>query len=175
MNIKRQILSGVVLVGLMAVARILPIPGIQSDSARVTTGKIMAQFLPFYESKPKSERNLQSIHANVLEVGKDEYKISQAFFNEQLGDIKNLMKTTRLIPAVEVSSMKGFAIQSIEKDSVFAQLGLTSDDIIREVNGVELNSLAKGQEAFEALKQSKRIELTVKRGEQIRKIAYEVK
>lgn len=175
MKLKRKILNGVALVGLMAVARIIPLPGVNNDPVRMTTGKIMAQFLPFSSTNNKAQRDLQSIHTNVLEVGKDEYKISQAFLNEQLGDINNLLKTVKLIPAIEVSSMKGFAIQAVPKDSLLSQLGLTSDDVIRTVNGIELDHPSKGKEAFEAMKHSKRIELTVKRGEQIRKIAYEVK
>lgn len=71
--------------------------------------------------------------------------------------------------------MKGFLLQSIEDDSVFASLGLGAGDVLKEVNGIVLDNAGKGLEAFTALKGSRKIELTVSRGGQDQVISYEVK
>lgn len=107
--------------------------------------------------------------------GENQYQIKQSFLDSQLGDLQNVLQTAKAIPAIEGGKMKGFLIQSIDEDSVFASLGLGAGDVLKEVNGIVLDNAGKGLEAFSALKGSRKIELRVTRGGQDQVISYEVK
>lgn len=172
---KNKIFQGVAFIALLVVARILPLPTANQTQEKWSPKKVLAQFLPMRDEVAVKEREIQSIRAGILETGKDQFKISKAYLDEKLGDMGSVLKSAKLIPAIEVSSMKGFAIQAIEKDSVFAQLGLGSDDIIEEVNGIKLTDREKGMAAFESLKTATRITLKVSRGSQVKNLSYEVK
>lgn len=172
---KNKIFQGVAFIALMVVARILPLPSLNTHQGKWSPKRVLAQFLPVRDASEFKDRQIQSIRAGILETGKDKFKISKAYLNEQLGDVGNVLKSARLIPAIEVSSMKGFAIQAVEKDSVFAQLGLGSDDVIQEVNGIKLTDRKKGVEAFESLKSADKIVLKISRGTQLKTLSYEVK
>lgn len=71
--------------------------------------------------------------------------------------------------------MKGFLIQNIEPDSPFASLGLAQGDILMSANDVVFDNLGKGVEAFQILRNAKRINLKVLRGGQEVPLSYEVK
>lgn len=107
--------------------------------------------------------------------GENQYQIKQSFLDSQLGDLQNVLQTAKAIPAIEDGKMKGFLIQSIDENSVFASLGLGAGDVLKEVNGIVLDNAGKGLEAFSALKGSRKIELRVTRDGQEQVISYEVK
>lgn len=174
-TMKNKIFQGVAFIALLVVARIIPLPAANKTQEKWSPKKVLAQFLPMRDEVGIKEREIQSIRAGILETGKDQFKISKAYLNEKLGDLGSVLSSAKLIPAIEVSSMKGFAIQSVEKDSVFAQLGLGSDDIIEEVNGIKLTTRDKGVEAFESLKTASKVTLKISRGSQLRTLSYEVK
>ncbi|NBW99131.1 PDZ domain-containing protein [bacterium] len=108
-------------------------------------------------------------------MGENRYQIQQNFLDAQLNDLSNILQTAKAVPAIEGGKMKGFLIQSIDEDSIFASLGLGAGDVLKEVNGITLDNAGKGLEAFTALKGSKKIELTVTRGGQDQTLSYEVK
>ncbi|NBT58585.1 hypothetical protein EBT16_07360, partial [bacterium] len=111
----------------------------------------------------------------ISAMGENRYQIQQNFLDAQLNDLSNILQTAKAVPAIEGGKMKGFLIQSIEEDSVFASLGLGAGDVLKEVNGIVLDNAGKGLEAFTALKGSRKIELTVTRGGQDQVLSYEVK
>ncbi|MFM8269889.1 MAG: type II secretion system protein GspC [Pseudomonadota bacterium] len=116
-----------------------------------------------------------SVREGISTAGENRYQIQQSFLDAQLNDLSNLLQTAKAVPAIEGGKMKGFLIQSIEEDSVFASLGLGAGDVLKEVNGIVLDNAGKGLEAFTALKGSRKIELTVNRNGQDQQISYEVK
>lgn len=111
----------------------------------------------------------------ISTTGQNQYQINQSFLDSQLNDLSNVLQTAKAIPAFEGGKMKGFLIQTLDEGSVFASLGLGAGDVLKEVNGIVLETPGKGLEAFTALKGSKKIELTVTRGGQDQVLSYEVK
>ncbi|MFM8313975.1 MAG: PDZ domain-containing protein, partial [Deltaproteobacteria bacterium] len=73
------------------------------------------------------------------------------------------------------NKMKGFLIQTIEPDSPFASLGLTQGDVLLAANDVIFDNLGKGVEAFQVLRNARKIDLKVLRGGQEVQLSYEVK
>ena len=111
----------------------------------------------------------------IIIAGENKFQIKKAFLDEQMNNLANILQTAKAVPAIEGGKMKGFLIQTIEEDSIFASLGLGEGDVLKEVNGIILDNAGKGLEAFTALKGSNKIELKVNRGGQEQTISYEVK
>ena len=94
---------------------------------------------------------------------------------QQLKDINNVLQTAKAVPYTMDNKMKGFLIQTIEPDSPFASLGLLQGDVLLSANDVVFDNLGKGVEAFQVLRNARKIDLKVLRGGQEVQLSYEVK
>jgi general secretion pathway protein C len=111
----------------------------------------------------------------INKVGENNYAIKQLYLEQQLKDINNVLQTAKAVPYTVGNKMKGFLIQNIEPESPFASLGLSQGDVLMSANDVVFDNLGKGVEAFQILRNAKRIELKVLRGGQEIPLSYEVK
>jgi general secretion pathway protein C len=111
----------------------------------------------------------------INKVGENNYAIKQTYLEQQLKDINNVLQTAKAVPYTVGNKMKGFLIQNIEPESPFASLGLSQGDVLMSANDVVFDNLGKGVEAFQILRNAKRIELKVLRGGQEIPLSYEVK
>jgi general secretion pathway protein C len=111
----------------------------------------------------------------INRVGESSYAVKQNFLEQQLKDINNVLQTAKAVPYTIDNKMKGFLIQSIEPDSPFASLGLAQGDVLLSANDVIFDNLGKGVEAFQVLRNARRIDLKVLRGGQEIPFSYEVK
>ncbi|MSP18030.1 MAG: PDZ domain-containing protein [Bdellovibrionales bacterium] len=113
--------------------------------------------------------------AGITKVSETNYALNQSYLDDQLKDINNVLQTAKAVPYTIDNKMKGFLIQNIEPDSPFASLGLAQGDILMSANDVVFDNLGKGVEAFQILRNAKRINLKVLRAGQEVPLSYEVK
>ncbi|MFM8316338.1 MAG: PDZ domain-containing protein, partial [Deltaproteobacteria bacterium] len=111
----------------------------------------------------------------INKVGENNYAVKQNYLETQLKDINNVLQTAKAVPYTVDNKMKGFLIQSIDPDSPFASLGLSQGDVLVSANDVVFDNLGKGVEAFQILRNAKRIDLKILRGGQQIPLTYEVK
>ena len=111
----------------------------------------------------------------INRVGENNYAVKQNYLEQQLKDINNVLQTAKAVPYTIDNKMKGFLIQTIEPDSPFASLGLTQGDVLLAANDVIFDNLGKGVEAFQVLRNARKIDLKVLRGGQEVQLSYEVK
>lgn len=111
----------------------------------------------------------------VNKVGETSYAVKQNYLEQQLKDINNVLQTAKAVPYTMDNKMKGFLIQTIEPDSPFASLGLLQGDVLLSANDVVFDNLGKGVEAFQVLRNARKIDLKILRGGQEIPFSYEVK
>ena len=64
----------------------------------------------------------------------------------------------------------GFKLFSIVPDSLYSKIGIQNGDVIRRINGYEMNSPDKALEIYQKLRDANRIEVEVeRRGDTVRK------
>jgi general secretion pathway protein C len=64
----------------------------------------------------------------------------------------------------------GFKLFSIVPDSLYSKIGIQNGDVIRRINGYEMNSPDKALEVYQKLRDANRIEVELeRRGDTIRK------
>jgi general secretion pathway protein C len=91
---------------------------------------------------------------------------------ENVGD---LLKQAQAIPYLEDGQTTGFELRMIQAGSLIAQLGLQKGDILREVNGLPLNSPEKALQVFGQLRQASQISIGLERKGEAMTFAYEIR
>ena len=92
----------------------------------------------------------------------------------QIKDLQNIQKQIRMAPVFKGDKINGFKVNSIAPNSVFAQIGLTSGDILISVNNKKLLSYADAFNAYSQVPHMRSIQITVLRNNLPKDIVYEI-
>ncbi|MCF6178620.1 MAG: PDZ domain-containing protein, partial [Geopsychrobacter sp.] len=85
------------------------------------------------------------------------------------------LKQAQAVPYLEGNRTTGFQIRMIQPGSLIEQIGLRKGDILREVNGIKLNSPEKALQVFGQLRQAKQISIGLERRGKAMTFAYEIR
>ena len=96
--------------------------------------------------------------------------LAKSTVNSALTDLSQLATQARIVPSFKNGVANGFKLFSIVPDSLYAKIGVQNGDVIRRINGYEMNSPDKALEIYQKLRDANRIEIEIeRRGETIRK------
>jgi general secretion pathway protein C len=104
-----------------------------------------------------------TLHVAIRQVGPRDYELSRQDLESALANLNQVTTQARIIPAFRDGQPQGFKLFSIRPDSLFARLGLRNGDVLHRINGLPLDSVERGLEAFQKLREAPRIELEVER------------
>jgi general secretion pathway protein C len=111
----------------------------------------------------------------VTKVSETEYQISRSMLDEQLQDLSQLGMQARIVPNYRNGKYEGFKLVGVRPNSLYRAIGIRSGDIIKRINGAEINSPNKAIELFEQFKASNNIAMDVERRGQVQTFQYTVK
>ncbi|HWE23726.1 MAG TPA: type II secretion system protein GspC [Myxococcales bacterium] len=107
---------------------------------------------------------------SVRQLSDNQYVLAKATVNGALTDLSQLATQARIVPSFKNGVANGFKLFSIVPDSLYAKIGIQNGDVIRRINGYEMNSPDKALEIYQKLRDANRIEVEIeRRGETIRK------
>lgn len=96
-------------------------------------------------------------------------------YREQMADNPQaLLDLARPVPYNDGNGFAGFRLFPGNKPGLFARLGLRPGDLLKEVNGVVLDSPMRGAEAMQLLGESSQVALRIERGGQEINLAVEI-
>ena len=108
--------------------------------------------------------------AGIKPTGEDSYEIPKDEITKALSNLNDIAMQARIVPAFKDGVSTGFKLFSIRPDSLYTKIGIQNGDIIRRINGYEINSPDKALEVYTKLKESNRIEIEIDRnGSPVRK------
>jgi general secretion pathway protein C len=81
----------------------------------------------------------------------------------------------RIVPAFKDGVAQGFKLFSIRPDSIYTKIGIQNGDVIKRINGFELNSPEKALEVYGKLKEASRIDIEVERNGSTIKSTYNIR
>lgn len=99
----------------------------------------------------------------IKALGSDHYEVSREELNKTLGNLNEVAMQARIVPAFKDGVATGFKLFSIRPDSIYSKIGIQNGDVIRRINGFEINSPDKALEAYTKLKEASHIEIDVER------------
>jgi general secretion pathway protein C len=107
---------------------------------------------------------------DVKQLSENQYVVSKATINDNLSDLSKLATQARIVPSFKNGVANGFKLFSIVPDSLYAKIGVQNGDVIRRINGYEMNSPDKALEIYSKLRDANRIEIEIeRRGDTLRK------
>jgi type II secretion system protein C len=74
-----------------------------------------------------------------------------------------IMKEIRFVPNYIDGKICGFKINKIPEESILSEIGINKNDVIREINGVELDSMEALFFLFNKIRNQNRLEISIER------------
>ncbi|MGM0558351.1 MAG: type II secretion system protein GspC [Myxococcota bacterium] len=110
----------------------------------------------------------------VEKAGDGDYKVDRESIKKQLDNPKDLATQGRVIPNYKNGQRNGLKIVGVRPNSVYQDLGIQSGDVLRGVNGREINTQQEALELFEKLKTEDEVEIQVERRGQQKELKYNI-
>jgi len=105
----------------------------------------------------------------VRQLSDRQYVMARSELNAALTNLPDLATKARIVPSFKNGVADGFKLFSIVPDSLYAKIGIQNGDVIRRINGYEMNSPDKALEIYQKLRDASRIEIEIeRRGETLR-------
>lgn len=106
----------------------------------------------------------------VKVVSDNQYVVAKREIDNALTNLSDLATKARIVPSFKNGVSNGFKLFSIVPDSLYSKIGIQNGDVIRRINGYEMNSPDKALEIYQKLRDANRIEVELeRRGETVRK------
>ena len=110
----------------------------------------------------------------VRRVSDRQYAVARRELNSALTNLPDRATKARIVPSFKNGVADGFKLFSIVPDSLYAKIGLQNGDVIRRINGYEMNSPEKALEIYQKLREASRIEIELERRGEIVRNAYSI-
>lgn len=123
---------------------------------------------PPVATAPAAEEGIRKINENT-------YEVERAAIDKNLNDLNSLATQARIVPAFKDGKAQGFKFFSIRPNSLYSQIGVKNGDVIRRINGMDLNSPEKALELYTKMKDSNRIEIELERNGKVIKNTFNVR
>lgn len=121
---------------------------------------------PLPNGPPVQAPNTSGIRA----MSENDYEVPRAEIDRTLANLNDVAMQARIVPAFKDGQAQGFKLFSIRPDSIYSKIGVQNGDVIKRINGFELNSPEKALEVYAKLKEASRIEIELERnGSSVRK------
>lgn len=113
--------------------------------------------------------------AGIRALSENDYEVPRPEIDNALNNLNSLAMQARIVPAFKDGQAQGFKLFSIRPDSLYSKIGVQNGDVIRRINGFEMNSPEKALEVYAKLKESSRIEIELERNGSPVKKTYNIR
>lgn len=100
--------------------------------------------------------------------------VNREYLNSYLTNMEKIWNNISIKEIQNGNKIDGFKIQSINKDSAFAKLGLKEGDIIKSVNNSVLESYADAFKVYNNMENTKYLNMEILRNNEIVELNYEI-
>jgi len=112
--------------------------------------------------------------AGIKALDDNNYEVPRGEVDRALANLNDLAMQARIVPAFKDGQAEGFKLFSIRPDSLYSKIGIVNGDVIKRINGFEMNSPEKALEVYTKLKDANRIDIEVDRNGQTLRKTYNV-
>jgi type II secretion system protein C len=86
-----------------------------------------------------------------------------------------IIEKTRFVPNMVKGNISGFKILDFPENTILTEIGLVKNDILKEINGAELNNIAMMFDLFDRFKNDSQFNVSILRGGKLLRILYLLK
>jgi len=109
----------------------------------------------------------------VTDAG-DHKVIDRALLDHYAKNMNDIYKNIGIAEVKNGKNLQGFRITFVKKDSPFSKLGIKRDDVIKSINGQEINSYNAAYGVYKNIQNMDNLTLVVKRGKEEMELEYEI-
>lgn len=111
----------------------------------------------------------------IKRLSADRYHIPQEDLKDAFENMNELLTQVRVVPNFKDGEPDGFKLLSIKRGSLIQRAGLRDGDIVKQVNGIAIDSPEKAFEVYEQVRNEPLITVEVIRGGSKKTFRYEVR
>jgi general secretion pathway protein C len=126
-------------------------------------------------AKRPPTRRLVSPGGGIRRLSANRYRIPQEDLKGAFENMNQLLTQVRVVPNFRDGEPDGFKLVSIKRGSLIHRAGLRDGDIVKRVNGIEIDSPDKAFEVYEQVRNEPLITVEVLRGGSKKTFRYEVR
>jgi general secretion pathway protein C len=126
------------------------------------------------EQKAEQPSTTATESQTIRSVGENRWLVARSEVDRARANFSQVLKSARLEPKVVSGRTEGFLVRMIQPRSLLEQLGLKRGDLVKEVNGVELDSPEKALQVFQQLREAKKLSVGLLRNGRPLTYEYEV-
>ncbi len=112
--------------------------------------------------------------AGIQNVGENEFTVARTEVDSALENMGQLFTQIRAVPHFEGGQSVGFRLFAIRRGSLFDRIGLKNGDIIRTINGSEMNDPSKAVALLQELRNAGNLEVGIIRNQQQQDLRYTI-
>lgn len=106
--------------------------------------------------------------------GGDHKIIDRSLLDHYAKNMDDIYKNIGIKEVKEGKNLKGFQISFVKRNSDFSKLGLRRDDVIKSINGQEINSYNAALGVYKNIQDVDNLSLVIKRGKEEMELEYEI-
>jgi len=118
---------------------------------------------------------IPSTSALVEKVANNRWSLSRSELTSVISNPNQLLAQVKVAPYLEAGQVKGFRLNDVQKESLAERLGARSGDIIRKVEGQELDGIERAIQIYKEVKDRPLISIEVERAGHPVTLTYEIK
>jgi general secretion pathway protein C len=115
----------------------------------------------------------KKVAGDVVDAG-DHKLVDRSLVDHYAKNMDDIYKNIGISELKDGNNLKGFQITFVRKDSPFAKLGVQRGDIIKSINGQEINSYNAAFSVYKNIGSLDNLTLVIKRGEEEMELEYEI-
>jgi general secretion pathway protein C len=149
-------------------SRVIVVNGQPGDGANLPVATPVAEPRP----APTATANVGS---GIRATSENEYEVPRSEIDNTLSNLNQVAMQARIVPAFKDGQAQGFKLFSIRPDSIYSKIGVQNGDVIKRINGFDMNSPEKALEVYSKLKEANHIVIELERNGSAIKKSYNIR
>jgi len=141
---------------------------LKGKSSGKSTLKTVPDLHPL-KKRPKAKK----AQGDITDAG-DHKVIDRSLLDHYAKNMDDIYKNVGIGEVREGKDLAGFRITFVRKDSPFAKLGIKRDDVIKSINGQEINSYNAAFGVYKNIQNIDNLTLVIQRGKEEMELEYEI-
>ncbi len=129
---------------------------------------------PIISDSNKAKNKPASAPLGEITDAGDHRVIDRSLLEHYAKNMDDIYKNIGITEVKEGGSIKGFRITFVRKDSPFEKLGIRREDMIKSINGQEINSYNAAFEMYKNIQDAENLTLVIQRGKEEMELEYEI-